>query len=128
MESNKGIARRAVSQDSQAHATVAETVIGGGRKWRRISSPTPWTPVDAGEEIVGRFGGISTRTGPYGLYEVVTLTNDNGTYTLSGSHLAALVHAAGLLTPDDFIRVIYRGHRETPNGYAMKYFELYVGA
>lgn len=125
MKSNKGLAKWSAPQDGH-RASVADAVIGGGRRWRRITTPHAWVGVQDGDEIVGRYGGISTRHGMYGAYEVVLVTNEQGTFSISGVHLAALVHAAGTLTPEDHVRVIYRGHRETANGHSMKAYELYV--
>jgi hypothetical protein len=103
---------------------VKSSVIAKGKRWRKIEAPLPWKP-DEGDELIGRFGGVYTREGAYGTYKVLMVTNEEGSFYVSGTVLISLVEAAGVITPEQHIRVVFKGNQETEIGF-IKLFDLYV--
>ena len=95
-------------------------------KWRKISAPATWRPVE-GEELIGFYAGRTKREGNFGQYEVViVLVPYKGAYMVSGTALIQLVDAA-MLTRGDAVRIKFCGRKELPEDREMKLFELYVG-
>lgn len=95
-------------------------------KWRRINAPVSWHPAE-GEELIGYYGGRTTRNGAFGQYDVVlVLVPFKGAFMISGSRLMQLVDAA-MLARGDAMRVVYGGKKQLDEGREMKQFELYVG-
>ena len=95
-------------------------------KWRKVAAPKTWRPEEAGQELVGYYGGRTLREGKYGQYEVILVHVPlEGSYTLSGTHLIQLVDASMIVLGHP-IRIVWRGLVETTAGHQMKTFEVMV--
>ena len=94
--------------------------------WRRVKAPKSWNPIEAGEELIGYYGGRTLRHGQHGQYEVVIVhVPQRGSFFVSGVRIIQLIDAA-LIDTGHPIRVHFEGHKELPNGHRMKLFELDV--
>jgi len=95
-------------------------------RWRKINAPQTWRP-EAGDELIGFYGGRTKREGSFGQYEVViVLVPYKGAFMVSGTALIQLCDAATLIR-GDAIRILYLGMKDLPEDKQMKMFELYVG-
>lgn len=95
-------------------------------KWHKVSAPAPWHPKD-GEELIGYYGGRTTRQGAFGQYDVVlVLVPFKGAFMVSGTRLIQLVDAA-MLGRGDAMRIVYLGKKQLEDDREMKLFELYIG-
>lgn len=80
-----------------------------GKEWDSVDPPIIIKFENPDEEVVGFFHSIGTVWGPHGSFGVLLLSAKQGVVSLSGARLMALVSAAGTLTPQDRIRVSYKG-------------------
>jgi len=46
--------------------------------WKKVVAPKAWRPEATGEELIGFYGGKTTRTGAYGQYDVVLVSTRAG--------------------------------------------------
>lgn len=95
-------------------------------KWRKVTSPRPWTPKEVGDRLVGYYGGRTVRTGKHGQYEVALVHVPlDGCYMLTGVRIIQLIDASmiGIGHP---IQVIWQGLVDTAGGHQMKTFEVLV--
>lgn len=95
-------------------------------KWKKVQAPKTWNPRRYGEELVGYYGGKTTRVGPFGSYEVVIVhVPIDGPYLVSGTQVVQAADAA-LLTHGSPVRLIFRGRKDISGGRTMKQIEMYV--
>jgi hypothetical protein len=84
-----------------------------------------------GEELVGFYGGKTTRNGQWGQYEVVLVhVPMRGSFMISGTRIIQLVDASGIQEGWP-VRVIWKGRKQlepTPDGEVreMKQFKVLV--
>jgi hypothetical protein len=79
--------------------------------WKEVHAPKTWYPKMPGAELVGFYGGRTTRTGYHGQYDVILVhVPAGGSYMVSGSKLMQLVDAA-MLDIGHPIRVVWEGHQ-----------------
>jgi len=71
------------------------TDLRGRYEWKKIEAPKMWRPRMIGEELVGFYGGKTTRNGQWGQYEVVLVhVPGRGSFMLSGVRIIQLADAS----------------------------------
>jgi len=100
-------------------------------EWRRVDAPKTWRPRMIGEELVGFFGGKTTRKGQWGQYDVVLVhVPSRGSFMVSGTRVNQLVDAADIQTGWP-VRIVWRGAVALPptadgEPRSMKQYEVFV--
>jgi hypothetical protein len=100
--------------------------------WKEVYAPRAWYPKIPGTELVGFYGGRTTRSGSYGQYDVVLVhVPMRGSYMISGTNLMQLVDAA-MIDVGHPVRVVWDGLKSlgvdavTGKERKMKLFKLSV--
>lgn len=99
--------------------------------WKKVEAPKAWRPRMLGEELVGFYGGRTTRMGKFGQYDVVLVhVPARGAFIVSGNRLIQLIDASGLDSGDP-VMIRWSGHMKLePNDAGedrkMKLFEVFV--
>ncbi len=95
-------------------------------EWKKVEAPKTWRPKHNGEELVGFYGGKTSRTGQYGQYEVVLIhVPRRGTFMISGTRIVQLADAANINVGWP-IRVVYLGTVALAEEKTMKQFDVFV--
>lgn len=100
-------------------------------QWKQVEAPKTWRPKMLGEELVGFFGGKTTRNGSFGQYEVVLVhVPVRGSFMVSGVRIIQLIDASGIETGWP-VRIVWRGRMALPataDGEVreMKNYEVFV--
>jgi hypothetical protein len=95
-------------------------------KWQRIVAPRSWRPREIGEQLVGFYGGKTTRRGTYGSYEAAIVhVPGEGAYLVSGVVVINLLDTA-LVAEGSPIRIVWGGSKPLSGERTCKQFELYV--
>ena len=80
-------------------------------QWKEVHAPKAWYPKMPGEELVGFYGGRTTRSGYHGQYEVVLVhVPAKGSFMVSGTKLMQLADAA-MIDIGHPIRIVWEGHQ-----------------
>lgn len=99
--------------------------------WKKIEAPKTWRPKALGEELVGFYGGKTSRNGKFGQYEVVIVhVPARGTFMISGVRAIQLVDASGIGEGWP-VRIVWRGKVRLPENTdgevrEMKVFDVFV--
>lgn len=94
--------------------------------WKKIHAPRTWSPKAIGAELIGFYGGRTTRQGVYGQYDVVLVhVPQRGSYMVSGCQILQLIDAS-MIEVGGPIRIRFGGHQALSDNKAMKIFELFV--
>lgn len=113
-----------------AHEPGAQSILQR-YQWKEVHAPKPWYPKMPGTELVGFYGGRTTRNGSYGQYDVILVhVPARGSFMVSGTKLMQLVDAA-MIDIGHPIRVVWEGHQslgqdETGKEKKMKLFRVLV--
>lgn len=95
-------------------------------KWKKVETPRMWRPKTSNEELVGYYGGKTTRVGAFGSYEVVIVhVPADGAYLVSGTQVVQSADAALLVTGQP-IRLVFHGRKNIGSGREMKLITMYV--
>jgi len=97
-------------------------------KWRKVKGPKVWRPTEPGEELVGYYGGRTTKDGSFGQYDVIMIhVPRQGSDTVSGTQVIQRIDGARV-TDGDPVRVTFQGRKEfgKDNAKSMKLFDVYV--
>jgi len=79
--------------------------------WKEVHAPRGWYPTVPGSELVGFYGGRTTRRSTYGQYDVILVhVPARGSFMVSGTKLMQLVDAA-MIDVGHPIRVVWEGHQ-----------------
>jgi hypothetical protein len=95
-------------------------------EWRKVETPKAWRPKELGEELLGFYGGKTSRSGPYGQYDLVLVhVPKRGSFLVSGTRVIQLIDAAGI-EPGWPVRVVFRGVVQLDEQRRMKSFDVFV--
>lgn len=98
-------------------------------QWKKVEAPKTWRPKSVDEELVGFYGGKTSRTGPFGAYPVVIVhVPRQGTMTVTGTQIVQLADSSSIM-PGWPVRIIYRGLHKFGDGdqkKTMKKFDMLV--
>lgn len=104
-------AAREISPDGRIPADPAFQSILERYEWKEVHAPKAWYPKMPGEELVGFYGGRTTRSGYHGQYEVVLVhVPAKGSFMVSGTKLMQLADAA-MIDIGHPIRIVWEGHQ-----------------
>jgi len=111
----------------KAAQTTADQ-LRGRYNWEKVVAPKTWRPKYNGEELVGFYGGRTTKHGVYGQYEVVIVhVPARGSFMISGTQLLQLVDSA-MLEVGAPVRVVWGGYLVLGEERKMKTFDLFIVA
>lgn len=80
-------------------------------EWKEVHAPKAWYPKTPGAELVGFYGGRTTRNGYHGQYDVILVhVPASGSYMVSGTKLMQLIDAA-IIDIGHLIRIVWDGHQ-----------------
>ncbi len=101
-------------------------------KWQKIQAPKKWIAKAPGEELLGYYGGRTTRAGAFGQYDVILVHVPlKGAYMLSGTMILQLADAA-MIPLGHPVRVVWEGEQDLGtvdgegNPKRMKQYELFI--
>lgn len=100
-------------------------------EWKEVHAPKAWYPKMPGTELVGFYGGRTTRSGFHGQYDVIIVhVPTKGSFMVSGAKLMQLVDAA-MIDIGHPIRIVWEGHQsvgvtDTGEEKRMKLFRVLV--
>jgi len=120
-------AKKVVDESRKADAGVstAEALLER-YEWRRVEIPRTWYPKEVGAQLVGFYGGRTTRSGSHGQYDVIIVhVPGHGAYVVSGVKVLQLVDAS-MADVGDPICVVYKGEKKLAEDRKMKLFDLFV--
>jgi hypothetical protein len=114
-------------------APKVDQLVAEGRRWRRVETPRPWKPKEAGDSLTGVFVGWQTRRGREDTtYQIaLIMTEEDGVKQLrnvSGTVIQTLFQAS-CITPEDkkVVRIVFRGWRNSADAQrTYKDFDLYI--
>lgn len=97
-------------------------------EWEKVHAPKTWRPKYNGEELVGFYGGRTTKKGPFGQYDVIIVhVPARGAFMVSGTMALQLVDAS-MIEVGAPMRLVWRGYVAIAEERKMKSFELFVVA
>lgn len=113
--------KRVVKKSNKKVPSIWERI-----KWKRVAAPGLWQP-SVGEELVGYYGGRTTRSGRFGQYDaaLVQLPRQAGSRIVSGVKILQLLDSAGLRI-GGLVRITYLGMVPLGEGRSMRDFALDV--
>jgi hypothetical protein len=95
-------------------------------KWKRITAPRSWRPKEAGEELIGYYGGRTVRNGSWGQYDVVLVhVPVRGTMMISGVMVVQPFDAA-MIDIGHPVRIVWNGMQDVGEDRRMKSFSVFV--
>jgi len=116
---------------ADAEVDAGKTILERYR-WKEVHAPKTWYPKIPGTELVGFYGGRTTRNGSFGQYDVVLVhVPMRGSYMVSGTNLMQLVDAA-MIDVGHPVRIVWDGHKSlgadaaTGKEKTMKLFKLSI--
>lgn len=113
-------------EGQQVHIDAEQEALARRYDWKRVHASKAWSPRAVGAELVGFYGGRTTRNGAYGQYDVVLVhVPKRGSYMVSGCQILQLADSA-LLEPGDPMRIVFMGYEPLANDKKMRVLELYV--
>ncbi len=123
--------RPITSAKAMANESGAQSILER-YQWKEVHAPKSWYPKMPGTELVGFYGGRTTRNGSYGQYDVILVhVPVRGSFMVSGTKLMQLVDAA-MIDIGHPIRIVWEGHQslgkdpETGDEKRMKLFRVLV--
>lgn len=95
-------------------------------QWKKVKAPTTWRPKTVGEQLVGFFGGKTSKNGRYGQYDVIIVHVPlRGSFMISGTGIIQLVDGACVM-PGHPVCITWNGVKELGDNKTCKQFELQV--
>lgn len=94
--------------------------------WKKVKAPQTWRPKEAGEQLVGFYGGKTLKNGQFGQYEVVIVhVPTRGSLMVSGTGIIQLIDGA-CVKPGHPICITWGGVKALEGNRTMKQFELQI--
>ncbi len=105
--------------------TSKEDKIRERFKWKKVEAPRAWRP-RPGDELLGFYGGKTTKSGRFGSYEAVIVHVPGGPAMLISGVMAVQAADSAMLVVGHPVRFVFKGLKDLGEGKTLKQVEMFV--